>query len=167
MVYFLLKKVRASYFGCFPSIYILNFNFNQFLNLFFIPESTALDSVFRIKRNLSNQKLCHVKSCFSNREHVGCFSKRSKWQIFVCKKLDLRFSTHSAEIAIPGIDFKTKQNFGYTFNSVVLSPVVQQDIFQFLANPSKYTVSNGKTPLFNSANRKNVTTYYNKDLTVY
>ena len=127
MVYFLLKKVRASYFGYFPSIYILN----QYFKKFFMLESIAVDSVFRIRRNLSNQKLCHVKSCFSNRQHVGCFSKRSKWQIFVCRISDLRFSTHSRPHKLPSQEstLKTKQNFGYTYNSVVRSPVVKQDIF--------------------------------------
>ena len=50
---------------------------------------------------------------------------------------------------------KTKQNFGYTYNSVVRSPVVKQDIFQFWAIPSEYTVFDGRIPLFNSANPKN------------
>ena len=50
---------------------------------------------------------------------------------------------------------KTKHNFGYTYNSVVRSPVVKQDIFQLKANPNEYTVFDGRTPHFNSANRKN------------
>ena len=122
MVYFLLKKVRASYFGYFPSIYILN----QYFKKFFMLESIAVDSVFRIRRNLSNQKLCHVKSCFSNREHVGCFSKRSKWQIFLSKKSHKLPSQEST--------LKTKQNFGYTYNSVVQSPVVFSNFEQIQVN---------------------------------
>ena len=77
---FYWKKVSASYFGYLPSIYV--FKFQSIFHFFLIP----VRFLFRIKVNLSKQKLCHVKSCFSNRQHVGCFSKRSKWQIFVCKK---------------------------------------------------------------------------------